>query len=105
MFHVNLWGSDPALENDDCWTGDEFATLEEAEAWFADPFANATPLFLQYHRTSTAFIELDGPGVYRVRSNPAFVPSDGRQDAWAQESRMQAAMAFGTAGWNDYEGQ
>lgn len=105
MFHVNLWGSDPALENDDCWTGWEFPTFEEAALKFADPFSGEDARFLQYHQRSTAFIELDGPGMYRVRPNPAFVPDKGGQDDWAQESRMQATMAFGTAGWNDYEGQ
>lgn len=104
-FSVSLWGSDPALENDDCWTGDEFDTLAEAEAYFADPFANATPRFVQYHRSCTEFIELDGPGVHRLRRNEGFRPSSGRQDDWAQESRMQAAMAHGVQGWNDYEGQ
>jgi hypothetical protein len=30
-YSVNLWGSNPDItDNDDCWTGDDFATREEA---------------------------------------------------------------------------
>ena len=103
-FNVNLWGSDPALENDDCWTGEEFDTLAEAQAYFADPFKDADARFVRYHRHCTEYFELDGPGVYLVRRNPDFRPDNGKQDDWAQESRMLAGMAFGIVGLNDWGG-
>ena len=87
-FSVNLWGSHPDQENDDCWTGDEFATEAEARACFADPWGVGGLC----SKASTEYIELDGPGVYEIRRNPGFVPSNGRDDLWANERRMQAAM-------------
>ena len=35
-FSVNLWESHPDNQNDDCSTGESFATLEEARACMAD---------------------------------------------------------------------
>ena len=35
VFSVNTWGSHPDKNNDDCWDGADFKTLEEAEADFA----------------------------------------------------------------------
>lgn len=56
-YSVNEWGSHPDAGNDDCWTGEDFDTLEEAEAAFA-----AEP-----RDGSTVFVELDGPGTRRIR--------------------------------------
>lgn len=89
MFNVNLWGSHPDLNNDDCWTGDEFGTIEEARAFFLNPWGDAK--FAQYHQRCTEYIELDGPGVYEIRRNPDFRPL-GRDTLWENEIRMQAAM-------------
>lgn len=86
-FSVNLWGSHPDQENDDCWTGDEFATEAEARACFADPWGVGGLGDL----TSTEYIELDGPGAYDIRRNPAFRPSP-PDTLWANEARQQAAM-------------
>lgn len=84
MFSVNWWGSNPDLENDDCWTGQDFPTLEEALNFYnAEPSA--------YYFRCTEYIELDGPDIYQTRINPGFRPSkdDGE---WEREIRMQAAM-------------
>ena len=36
-FSVTLWGSNPdETDNDDCWTGDDFATREEAIACYRE---------------------------------------------------------------------
>ena len=101
-FSVNLWGSDPALDNDDCWTGQDFDTLAEAEAFYANPFTDAK--FAQYYERSTTVIELDGPGVHRERPNPAFVPSKADDSDWRREHAMQAGMMGGCEAYNDAMG-
>lgn len=100
-YAVNFWGSKPGT-NDDCWTGLDFATREDAVAAFESrpmdiaPYADAV---------STAWIEIDGPDIHDARPNPDYDSrADGHDDDWHQEQRMQAAMAFGVQGWNDYQG-
>lgn len=50
--------------------------------------------------SGTAYIELDGPGVNRVRKNPGYRPESDTDD-WQREQAMQAGMAFGCQGYND----
>lgn len=85
MYSVLFWGSDPDLENDDCWTGLDFDNQADAEKCFND---NNLPAFVI---NCTEYIELDGPDCYKKRKNPNFKPSkdDGE---WEREIRMQAAM-------------
>lgn len=101
-YSVNLWGSDPSLDNDDCWTGEDFATLEEAEAFFNNPFTDAK--YAQYYERCTAVIELDGPDVHRERNNPAFKPSKADDSDWQREHAMQAGMMGGCDAYNDAMG-
>lgn len=93
-FAVNYWGSHPADGNDDCWSGDDFETLEEAVHCFHNPDLRNNP----------RFIELDGPGVYDVRENLEHREESKEDSDWHRETQHQAAMAFGVQGWNDYEG-
>jgi hypothetical protein len=103
---VNYWGSHPDAGNDDCWTGHDFATLAEAEAKFSEPptFTDGKPVL------GTAYIELDGPGVHKVRKNPDFDARAAAREAardeaeWRRERAMQAGMAFGVDGYNDEMG-
>jgi len=112
IFAVNYWGSNPNDDNDDCWTGKDFATLAEAEAEFAKaPTAGGDGKHGCGHITDeTAYIELDGPGVYKLRKNPAFdavkVAKEAAADerAWQREIAMEAGMAFGCDGYNDAMG-
>ena len=96
-FCVNFWGSKPGT-SDDCHTGYDFDTLADAVAKFEDDNLGSV------YQTCTAYIELDGPGVHRERRHPDFVAELDDCAEWRREQRMQAAMAFGVQGWNDYDG-
>ena len=61
-YRVDLWGSEPG-ENDDCWTGDEFTTKEEAEFVYLNPEIH----FRAAELANTAWLELDGPNVHEER--------------------------------------
>lgn len=102
-YSVLLWGSHPDAENDDCWTGDDYATRAEAEAAFADPWG-VGGFDEIYHSSDTAYFEIDGPDTNRVRKNPDFKPDRDAGAEWRNEFRMQAAMGHDIQGWNDFEG-
>lgn len=108
-YSVNLWGSHPDADNDDCWTGQDYATEAEARQAFADPSALLDCSYLSFG-DDVAFIELckgsdwDSRERLAVKPNPGFKPSADTDDAWRSEQRMQSAMAFGVQGWNDFEG-
>lgn len=95
-YWVTQWGSHPDFENDDCYTGHDFATY--AEAWAAlmagvkDPFV--------------AFLELDGPGANEVRANPFYDEREVRRDrqSFDSERAMQAGMMGGCQAYNDEMG-
>ena len=98
-FTVSLFGSHPDEDNDDCWTGNDYATLTEAEKVFVAPWET----FLR--DSSVAYFVLEGPGIDRqVRANPAFKPSKDYDSAERSERAMQAGMAFGCDGYNDEMG-
>lgn len=100
-YSVNLWGSKPG-ENDDCWTGADFSTLEEARAVLADPWSHFSR---SYHESSTAYFELDGPDVNEITKNPSFKPRKQRDDGeWRREAAMQAGMMGGVECYNDAMG-
>lgn len=65
MYSVNLYGSHPDANNDDCWTGDDFETKEQALRVFNNPWEH-------FNRSSnescTAYIEIDGPDINQVRA-------------------------------------
>ena len=103
-YSVNLWGSNPdETTNDDCWTGADYQTLEEALHVFQNPWDVFNAL---YYKTDTAYIEIDGPNSHQVRSNPSYKPrrSDNDTSDWVREMAMQNGMAFGCAGYNDTYG-
>ena len=78
-YSVTYWGSHPDEDNDDCSTGDDFLTKEEALAAFrADP-SKVIPdvpgrLSLDL---DAAYIMVDGPDIHEVRKNPIHKPSKG----------------------------
>jgi len=111
MYAINLWGSHPDDENDDCWTGVDVETREQAEAIFhaADPVEAIAKLpgvhanFYSYHYGDTTHVELDGPDVNKVRQvRKARKRADSGE--WQRERAMQAGMAFGCDGYNDEMG-
>lgn len=114
MYEVNLCGAHPDEDDfDDCWTGLEYPTLEEARAVFdaADPLEamaatieGGTGNFAAYHRSSTTHVWLSGPDVHEVRELKK--PRRRRDDAedWRREQAMQAGMGMGIDAYNDAMG-
>ena len=103
---VNYWGSHPEAGNDDCWTGEDYATLAEAETAYACEgpcYPDGTPI-------GWAYVEIVGPGVDKVRHNPSHDAARDRREvaaydrAWRREQAYQAGMAFGCDGYNDAMG-
>lgn len=103
IFSVTLWGSHPDADNDDCWTGDDFATETEARACFLDPWAPGR-FDEAYHSSGTAFVMLDGPGVNEVRANPGYRPRRRNDREWEREIATQAGMMGGCVGYNEAMG-
>ncbi len=103
-FSVNHWGSHPDAGNDDCFTGSDHETLEEAltEYW-KDP-----------EDSSVEYVEIDGleehelltHGIQRIRKNPNFIRRSHSQDdgEWKREMAMQAGMAGGCEAYNEAMG-
>lgn len=101
-YMVNLWESHPDNGNDDCSTGRDFDTLEEARACIANFDAHFNPI---YYR-DTPFIELDGPDVHEVIQRPG-VKVRKKEDVdreWQKEQAMEAGMLHGTEGYNEVMG-
>ena len=107
-FSVNLWGSRPGTA-DDCWTGGDFATLEEAEAAFVDPSTMSSYIAKSIAGAvrdgSELWIEMTGPQLQkerclcRGRKNRKADRDDQRR-----EMAMEAGMAFGCDAYNDMMG-
>ena len=89
-YSVLYWGSNPDAGNDDCWSDDSFATLAEAEAAFA-----------RNPGSCVAFVELDGPDVYRVRKLRDARPAD---TSWRDEIAREAGMLGGCEAYNEVMG-
>ena len=118
QFCVNLWGSHPDEGNDDCDTGESFATIEEARRAYDDidgvllarkPGHTVNPLV---YFAGWSYAELTGPdGLQEVKPNPdqRAVRARARENArfereWQTERAMQAGMVFGCEGYNDEMG-
>lgn len=98
-FSVTEWGSDPTKEeNDDCWTGEDFTTLQEAETELRRLLEGGAG-------RSTAFVLLDGPGIQQTHPVPSYHTPQARKEREHQRERearedrqeraTQAGMAFG----------
>jgi hypothetical protein len=92
-YSVLEWGSDPDAGNDDCYRGDDFATLDEALAAYHADF-----------KRDVAWIEIDGPDVHYARKNPSYQPYKDNGDD-RMEYAMQQGMAFGANAFNEAMGQ
>ena len=102
-FSVSLFASHPDCDNDDCWTGDSFATEAEARACFDAPWAPGC-FDEAYYSDSTAFIMIDGPGINEVRANPGYRPRRRNDREWQREIAMQAGMMGGCIAYNEAMG-
>jgi hypothetical protein len=112
-FSVTLWGSNPdETENDDCWTGESYATRDEAVLAYRNVvmFPHLDQLVAACGN-NWEFVMIDGPDTHEVTAN-ADQPTQERHrreaargDAeWRNERAMQAGMAFGCDGYNDEMG-
>ena len=104
---VSLWCSHPEEGNDDCNTGEEYSTAEEARAVFNILASGGVPEGWKPRVANDfAYLMLDGSGMHEPEyfKNPHYkhTPDDFSLDR--HEAQMQAAMAHGTQGWNDFEG-
>lgn len=107
-YSVTEWGSNPdETDNDDCWTGSDFATLSEARA-------EMTRLLAGSAERGTAYVMLDGPDVHEVAPVPAYHTPAARarrereeraeRDAWRREMAYEAGMLHGCDGYNEVMG-
>jgi len=94
-YSILHWGSHPDQDNDDCYTGSDFATKEEALLDFA---VNAG--------CEIEYIEIDGPDIHEIRKNPNYSKREVRLDdpTWRNERAMQAGMAGGCEAYNEEMG-
>ena len=93
-FEVNLWGSHPDEENDDCWTGIGFETVEAARRWLDAPVFGPPFFRCDYGHNDTAYLQLvsvhdDGDEEIEVRKNPLY-------DERAAKRRRAAEDALGS---------
>ena len=84
LFHC----ADPDEDLDACVDSKEFSNEKEALEKFNASVSD----------NEITHIELDGPGIYKIRKNPDYAPEIDTEGA------MQAGMAFGCQGYNDYMG-
>lgn len=101
LHHVNLWGSRPDEENDDCHTGTAFLTLEEAQEVLVRPWEHFDP---KYYQRCTAYFELVSDGKREMHANPDFVEEEDDDSDWQREQAMQAGMGLGVEAYNDAMG-
>lgn len=116
-YSVSYWGSHPDHDNDDCWTGADFETFEEALAAFQANPSTVIPRSLNHLSLDleAAFVQIDGDdpileerlsklGLGLVRANPLYSKRHAKGDDWDRERAMQAGMAFGCQGYNEAMG-
>ena len=111
QYSVNYWGSHPDQDNDDCYTGEDFKTKEEALAYFNGEVQDP-PNRPGYYYSCVAFIEIDGLedselaelGIERVRKNPNYKPEKDDFSADRSEYAMQQGMGLGIDAYNEAMG-
>jgi len=93
-YEVNEWGSHPDENNDDCWTGQDFDTLEEARDCFKE----------QCKTAAEGCVELKGPDVHEVHDTGKRAAPAEDSGSWKREMAMEAGMLHGIQGYNDVMG-
>jgi len=110
-YSVTLWGSNPdETDNDDCWTGDDYATREEALVAYQSLYKWPTAGVAE-HCPEWQFAMVDGPDVHDVMANPddraarRWRRELERSDAaWRRERATEAGMLGGIDAYNDEMG-
>jgi len=109
-YSVLLHYEDPEEEDSDgCATGEDFATLEEAQACLADFLAGKSTHFNTSYYNDVPYIELDGPEVNLVIRQPKLIALKKREreedDRMARhEMAMEAGMGLGIHAYNEVMG-
>lgn len=102
-FSVNLWGSNPMNDNDDCWTGLDFKTEEEA----LKCYNNVEDHFEDYDLEGTRYVEVVSnttkSDLRDVREVSGYTTTSDAPD-WEREMAMEAGMMGGLDSYNDYYG-
>lgn len=68
-YAVNFWGSKPHT-NDDCHTGADYDSFDEAMRVFNNPVEDFFPS--NYGSSDIAWVEIDGPNFHHERQNPEY---------------------------------
>ena len=98
-YWLNEWGSNPNEGNDDCWTGTDFATIEQTR--------EALKARLKSGDLDISHFEITGPGEHGIYKNPSYDEARAKRLAaeddanWRNEQAMQAGMAGGCAAYNE----
>lgn len=101
LYTVLYFGSHPDLDNDDCWQGFDFDSKDKAiEAYHVNP-SDPSVRYIEIDGLEDS--ELESLKITRVRKNP-LGKARMNDDEWKREAAMQAGMAFGCEGYNDYYG-
>jgi hypothetical protein len=115
-FSVTLWGSNPdETDNDDCWTGDDFTTREEAISAYREVvmFPDHSKLSrVCGPRGSWEYVMIDGPdNTHEVTQNPDRPSCErhrrelaGGDREWQREQALEAGMLHGVEAYNDAMG-
>jgi len=103
-YSVNLWCSNPDLGNDDCVSGDDFNSYEEAQKVFYNPESHFEGWILEGVRFVQFLGESEEHGnEYEVREVEGFVNYDDNDD-WEREMALEAGMLLGVDAYNDHMG-
>lgn len=113
-YSVTLWGSNPdETANADCWTGDDFATREEAIKAYREVvmFPEESALAGVCGPGGWEYVMIDGPDTHEITQNPdrRACARDRRALArsnaeWQRERAMEAGMLHGVEAYNDEMG-
>lgn len=105
-YSVNLYGSHPNLDNDDCWTGDDYATLEAAQDAY-DTWATTFPSSVN----GTTHVRLMGPDLDLIKQvvsdeDIARAKRDNERELeqWRREQANEAGMMGGCDAYNEAMG-
>ncbi len=104
-YSVNFWGSHPNAGNDDCYCGEDFATVAEARAYFTDPSRWGTYVIDCSHvELASGERSQDGAlwvKTIKVRKNPEYQASQQDDKDWRNEIATQAGMLGGIEAYNE----
>lgn len=104
-YSVDLFGSHPSEDNDDCFCGQDFDCLADAVNYWRNPFVDSRACNYADAK-HVAFVVLSGPDLYEVRANSLYEPATADVDDgdWQREFSRQAGMLGGIDAYNQSRG-